>query len=206
LASITDRPTGPELLDPHQLTEVYAKVLGRPVKYQPFSERMFFKALKAMGMERHFMAQARHYFEEYRRGAFEVGATNDVVLEVGGSEPEDFETITRRYVAANPMARPSLVNKGRALVDFMKILLARTPNLDAYERSQNQPILRAPKYGLDNEQWLAPHSKEAAYGPNSAFNEGHLQSRLETDRKLPEHPSVKPLREREVDSAIGNVR
>jgi hypothetical protein len=108
-----------------------------------------------------------------------VGAPNDVVLEVGGSEPEDFETITRRYVAADPMARRTLSNKLRAVADLMKILLARTPNLDAYERSQNQPILRAPKYGLDNEQWLTPHRDEAAYGVNSAFNEGHVQSQAE---------------------------
>ena len=77
------------------------------------------------------------------------------------------------------MARPRLGNKLRAVADLVKILLARTPDLDAYERSQNQPILRAPKYGLDNEQWLTPHSDEAAYGPNSAFNEGHLQSHEE---------------------------
>ena len=41
---------------------------------------------------------------------------------------------------------------------------------------------------------------------HSAFNEGHTQTRLETDRKLAEHPSVKPLRERELDFAIANVQ
>ncbi len=161
------RPTGPELLDPHQLAAVYAKVLGRPVKYQPLSDRMFLKALKVMGMEPHMMSQLRHYVEEYRRGALEVGAPNDVVLEVGGSEPEDFETITRRYVAANPMTRRTIANKLRALGDFMKILLSRTPNLDAYERSQNQPILREPKYGLDFEPWSKTHSDVGAYGTNA---------------------------------------
>lgn len=199
------RPTGPELLDPHQIAAVYAKVLGRPVKYQPFSERMFLKALSVMGLEPHMMSQLRHYVEDYRRGAFEVGAPNDVVLEVGGSQPEDFETITRRYVATNPMARPSLGNKLRAVADLMKILLARTPNLDAYERSQNQPILREPKYGLDNEQWLAPHSDEGAYGLNSKFNEGHLTSQVEDRHEVVRHPNTKQLREREVDFAIGNV-
>ena len=77
------------------------------------------------------------------------------------------------------MARPSMANKLRAVADFMKILLARTPNLDAYERSQNQPLLQEPKYGLDNEQWLTPHSDEGAYGVDSKFNEGHLQSQKE---------------------------
>ena len=117
------RPTGPELLDPHQLAAIFAKVLDRPVKYKPLSDRMFLKALKVMGMEHHMMAQLRHYVEEYRRGAFEAGAPNDVVLEIGGSQPEDFETITRRYVAVNPMARRSVVNKLRGLGNFIKISL-----------------------------------------------------------------------------------
>lgn len=170
------RPTGPELLDPHQLAAIYAKVLGRPVKYQDLSERMFLKALKAMGMDPFMMSQLHHYVEEYRRGAFEAGAPNDVVLEVGGSKPEDFETITRRYVAANPMARPSVANKLRAIGAFMKILLTRTPDLSAYERSQNHPLLREPKYGLDYEPWRAPHTVTNAFGHASSFNEGHIHA------------------------------
>jgi NAD(P)H dehydrogenase (quinone) len=167
---------------------------------------MFLKALKVMGLEPHMMSQLRHYVEDYRRGAFEVGAPNDVVLEVGGSDSEDFETITHRYVAVNPMARRNLGNKLRAVVDLVKILLARTPDLDTYERSHNQPILRSPKHGMDNEQWLTPHSDEAAYGTTSTFNEGHTQTRIEADRKLTRHPSVNSLRDREVDFTVGNVR
>ncbi len=147
-------------------------------KYQDLSERMFLKALKAMGMDPFMMSQLRHYVEEYRRGAFEAGAPNDVVLEIGGSEPEDFETITRRYVAANPLTRPSLANKLRAMGAFMKILLARTPRLSAYERFQNHPLLREPKYGLDYEPWRAPHTATNAFGfgSASAFNEGHIHA------------------------------
>ena len=121
------------------------------------------------------MSQLRHYVEEYRRGAFAVGAPNDVVLELGGSKPEDFETITRRYVAANPLARRSLANKLQAIGEFVKILLTRTPDLAAYERAQHHPLLTAPSYGLDHEQWRSPHSDRHAYGLDSAFNEGHLQ-------------------------------
>lgn len=173
------RPTGPELLGPHQLAAVFAKVLRRPVKYQPLSDRMFLKALKVIGMEPHMMSQLRHYVEEYRRGAFEAGAPNDVVLEVGGAEPENFETITRRYVASNPMARQSFANKLRAAGELFKILLARTPDLAAYERSQNHPLLREPKYGLDFAPWLTSHRDSGAYGLNSVFNEGHLHFREE---------------------------
>jgi hypothetical protein len=65
------------------------------------------------------------------------------------------------------MTRRTIANKLRALGDFMKILLSRTPNLDAYERSQNQPILREPKYGLDFEPWSKTHSDVGAYGTNA---------------------------------------
>ena len=40
------RPTGPELLGPDQLAATFARVFGRPVRYQELSERMFFKAVK----------------------------------------------------------------------------------------------------------------------------------------------------------------
>jgi len=169
------RPTGPELLDPHQLAAIYAKVLGRPVRYQELSENMFLKALKSMGMAPYLVANLRHYIEDYRRGSFEVGAPNDVVLEVGGSEPEDFETITRRYAAANPMSRPSVANKLHAVAEFIKILLTPAPDLAAYERALNLPILHAPEYSVDNDAWRETHAVAGAFGTTSGFNDGHLR-------------------------------
>ena len=169
------RPTGPELLDPHQLAAVYEKVLGRPVKYQELSERMFLKALKSMGMAPYLVANLRHYIEDYRRGSFEEGAPNDVVLEVGGSEPENFETITRRYVAANAMSRPSVGNKIRAVAEFAKILLTPAPDLSAYDKALKLPILNAAQYSVDNQSWRETHAVPGAFGTTSAFNEGHIR-------------------------------
>ena len=169
------RPSGPELLDPHQLAAIFGKVLGRSVTYQDMSPRMFNKALKVMGIGPVQMSQLQHYLEEYRRGGFAAGAPNDVVQSVGGSAPEDFETITRRYVAANPMTRPSLANKLRAIAELGKIVLARTPDISAYERTQNHPLLRDPKYGLDYEPWRRSHAVPNAYGLEGVFNQGHVQ-------------------------------
>ena len=169
------RPTGPELLNPHELAAIYAKVLGRPVKYQELSEKMFLKALKSMGIAPYLIANLRHYLEDYRRGSFEEGAPNDVVLEVGGSEPEDFETITRRYVAANPMSRPSVANKLRAIAEFVKILLTPAPDLAAYDRALNLPILREPEYSVDNLAWRETHAATHAFDTASAFNTGHIR-------------------------------
>jgi uncharacterized protein YbjT (DUF2867 family) len=169
------RPSGPELLAPHQLAATFGKVLGRSVTYQDMSPRMFLKALKVSGMSPFLMNQLQYYLEEYRRGGFAAGAPNDVVQRVGGSAPEDFETITRRYVAANPMTRRSLANKLRAIAEFGKIVLARTPDLAAYERTQNHPLLKDPKYGLDYEPWRRSHTVPNAYGLEGVFNQGHLQ-------------------------------
>ncbi len=168
------RPSGPELLDPHQLAAIFGKVLGRSVTYRDMSPRMFNKALKVVGMSPVLISQLQHYLEEYRRGGFAAGAPNDVVQRVGGSAPEDFETITRRYVAANPMTRRSLANKLRAIAEFAKIVLARTPDVSAYEQRQNHPLLRDPKYGLDYAPWRRSHAVPNAYGLEGVFNQGHL--------------------------------
>jgi len=174
------RPTGPELLGPDQLAATFAKVLGRPVKYQEMSERMFFKAVKSQGLtvHPHQMAQLHHYIEDYRRGSFSVGAVNDTVREVGGAEPEDFETIVRRYAESNPLSRPSPANKLRALASFIKILLTPAPDLAGYEEAQHQPLLRAPEYGVGNAAWRETHDIAGAFGRSSATNQGHLRLSL----------------------------
>ena len=168
------RPSGPELLDPHQLAAIFEKVLGRSVAYQNMSPWMFNKALKVSGIGPLQISQLQHYLDEYRRGGFAAGAPNDVVQSVGGSAPEDFETITRRYVAANPMTRPSLSNKLRAIAEFARIVLTPTPNISAYERRQNHPLLKDPKYGLDYDPWRRTHAVSNAYGLEGVFNQGHL--------------------------------
>ncbi|WP_298859872.1 NmrA family NAD(P)-binding protein, partial [uncultured Gimesia sp.] len=59
------RPTGPELLDPYQIAAIFAKVLGRPVKYQDVSMQMFLKALKVMNMDPFLISQLFYYLDRY---------------------------------------------------------------------------------------------------------------------------------------------
>ena len=171
------RPTGPEILGPLQLAATFAKVFGRPVTYLELSERMFFKAVKSAGLtvHPHHMAQLRHYIEDYRRGSFSAGAVNDTVREVGGSDPEDFETIVRRHAESDPMSQPSLANKLRAVAGFIKILLTPAPDLSGYETSHHQPLLRAPEYGIDNTAWRETHDVTGAFGTTSAHTQGHTR-------------------------------
>ena len=160
----TYRPTGAKILNPYEIADSFAQVLNRPVRYQNISDELFFQATKYMGMEPRLQSQLRYYVEEYRRGGFEAGAPNNAVLEVGGHEPEDFEITIRHYVTKNPIIKPTLGNKLRALANFGKILLTSSPDLDRYEQQQSHVLLRDPKFCLDYAPWTITHNVPNAFG------------------------------------------
>ncbi len=158
------RPTGPALLSPTDMAEVFSKVFERRVKYMNVSHNMFLKAATALGLPQFAISQARFYNEEHRRGAAAVNAPNDVVREVGGREPEDFETITRRYKAERPEAVQSIGNKLRALAFFARMVLTPTPDMERYERGRDHPYIENPAYSMETTEWLASHQPKAGHG------------------------------------------
>ena len=164
----TYRPTGAKILNPYEIADSFARVLNRPVRYQNISEEMFFKATKFIGIEERIQSQLRYYLEEYRRGGFEVGAPNNAVLEVGGCQPEDFETTIRHYVTNNRVTKRTVANKLRAVVNFSKILLTPTPDLDKYEQNKSHVLLRETKFSLDYAPWAKTHNVDNAFGYKSS--------------------------------------
>ncbi len=154
----TYRPTGPKLLSPEEIAATFAKVLGRRVQYRDISEKLFLKALKAQRQPELASSQLRYYVEDYRRNAFGIGAPTNAVLEVGGREPEDFETITRRYISNSPGAVRTVGNRLKAVRFFIKMLLTPSPDVDSYERRQGHVLLREPEYSTGSEEWLAEHA------------------------------------------------
>ncbi len=162
----TIRPAGPELLSPTDLVETFARVVGRPVKYDNISEKLFLKALQFMKMPTHLQAQLRHYVEDYRRGGFELGAPNNVVFEMTGQAPEDFETIVHRYMAGNENTRPTLGNKLKAFKGFIKLILTKPIDLERYERESSFPTVKNPKFALDYKPWLETHAGQHAVKSN----------------------------------------
>ena len=159
------RPTGPALLSPNEIAAVLSKVLGRKVRYQDIPEALFLKALKAFDV-RHvseFMqTQLRLYADEYRRGAFGVGAPTSAVRDVTGRDPEDFETIARRVVASRPEAVRSFGNKVKAVRNFIRILFAAKPDIAAIERHGDHVLLTSPAFARDNAGWRGSHDTHAA--------------------------------------------
>ncbi|MEM8608886.1 MAG: NmrA family NAD(P)-binding protein [Myxococcota bacterium] len=161
----TLRPTGPELIHPSQMADAYGSALGRRVRYQPISTRMFSKALRALDLIPPLLqTQLLLYVRDYQDGAFEAGGVTDVVERISGSRAEDFATITRRYVAVDPYAVRSTRNTLKALVQMAKIALTPAPNSSRIEGSYGWPRLTNPVASLDDGAWARTHDVDAAFG------------------------------------------
>lgn len=159
-AGKTYRPTGPELLSPNEIAAAMGRALGRKVKYMDISERMMVKALKALPPSNYSEAavtQLAIYADEYRRGTFAVNAPTGDVLHVGGREPEDFESIVRRTVAARPELKRSLGRGLGAIGGFLKILATRPFDLKRAEDQRDYVRLVLPSFAQDDPGWRDSH-------------------------------------------------
>lgn len=159
-AGKTYRPTGPELLSPNELAAAIGRALGRKVKYQAMSERMFLKALVALRPPNYSdaaLTQLRHYVEDYRLGAFAVGGATSAVLDVAGREPESFQSIANRIVAERPEAKKGVFRKLKAMARFGKILMTPAPDPDLIELRKDYVRLSKPHYAANSVIWRESH-------------------------------------------------
>lgn len=160
------RPTGPELLSPNEIAAVMGKVLGRNVRYRDIPKSMMLKALIRQGFPKSMLTQLALYTDEYRRGAFAINAPNQVVQALTGRQAEDFETITRRVVAARSEAVPTFGNKVKAVKNFMKIPFTVGANPDVIEHRAEHVLLKSPRFVQDSPTWREKHDPTAGYVPD----------------------------------------
>lgn len=151
------RPTGPRLLTPGEIAATFALVLGRKVRYLDIPDWMMLKALRALSLPDYQQAQVRYYVQDYRQNAFAIGAPTEAVREIGGREPEDFETITKRYVAQRSESTRRIVNWLRAIANFARIPLTPALNFERLERIQEQPSPKNSRFAIDSSSWLSTH-------------------------------------------------
>ena len=158
-AGKSHRPTGPKLLTVNEMATIIGNVVGHKVRHVRTPLWLFYKAAKAQGMEPFLLSGMRYWVQDNDRGAFALGAPNDTVRELTGKDPEDFETIARRY-AALPASRQSLAGRLAAFARLMAVRIL--PGFDpvAYDRAQEQPLPPAPRLALDDTDWAASHSVE----------------------------------------------
>jgi uncharacterized protein YbjT (DUF2867 family) len=151
------RPTGPRLLAPDEIAATFAKVLGRPVKYRSAPLRLFLKVAKSLGLGEYVIAQLYWFLQDYQRGSFGVGAPTEVVKEVGGSPPEPFEAIVRRYLSASPLVRRTLGSRIRALANVARALVTPSPDLDAIAARLELPTVAHAGLAADLPRWRRSH-------------------------------------------------
>jgi hypothetical protein len=83
------------------------------------------------------------------------------VWDVTGRDPEEFETIVRRYAAATPDTRPSPGGLARTLLNLAAAL--RTPALDraAFAERHDLPRTHHTRFSGDSPDWRATHAPGA---------------------------------------------
>lgn len=151
------RPTGPELLGAQDMANAIGRAVGRSVRVVPAPTWLFLKAMRVNGFPIDVINGVRYYVDDHRRGAFEVGAPTDDVLELTSRPPEDFETIARRY-AAMPGNRRTLANGLRELARFLSTPLIRSFDLDRYDRELRRPFPSAPQFAPESAIWRREHA------------------------------------------------
>ncbi|MEZ5017114.1 MAG: NmrA family NAD(P)-binding protein [Flavipsychrobacter sp.] len=151
----TYRPTGPKIISQQDVADTFAKILNRKVKLMPVSEDMFLKSLKAGKYKIYDYANIRYYMKDFEDNMFAIGGTTNVVKALTGRDPEDFETIARRFLADMPEAKQSFSNKMKAIKNFMKIAFTRKPDMEAYEQQLHFPrFMHGMKQAKESKEWL----------------------------------------------------
>ena len=151
------RPTGPTLLSADDMVNILSKVLGRKVRRFDLPVWMFVRTARIQGVSAFEMSGFRYYIQDHKQGAFELGAPTNHVLEVTGRQPEDFETIARRY-AARPEAQRNFKNWLHTFSEFMQVPMRPGYNLNKFDREQGFPVPPPPQFVMQSERWKATHS------------------------------------------------
>jgi NAD(P)H dehydrogenase (quinone) len=152
------RPTGPALLGAQDMADAIGRAVGRSIRVLPTPTWLFMKAARLDGYPIDVFSGVRYYIEDHRRGAFEVGAPTNDVLEVTGRPAEDFETIARRY-ASLPHNRRTLANQLRELAQFLVAPFSPGFNLERYDRELRGPFPSQPQFTPDSAVWIREHAR-----------------------------------------------
>ena len=167
-AGMTYRPTGPKLMSPQDIAATFSKVLGRKVRHIDAPSWILLKVVKGFGFSNYTIAQFQQYLLDYQKNAFGVNAPTDVVRTITGREPEDYETITRRYAANTPQAKRSFAMQVQLMLMMIMWMLRPGP--------QTAPYLALDEFSDKKHMALSANSAEWRYSHE-------LQIHDSTDRK-----------------------
>ena len=149
------RPTGPALIGTDDIVAVLSKVFHRKVRaISPVPRALLYRTLAVGGYAANQRADIMTYFNE--SASWEVNAPNHVVRDLTGREPEDFETIARRY-AADPVLEQTPLQFAGALLQSMQTLFANVEAPARFVQKQGYWQPRKPLLSSSSDLWLREH-------------------------------------------------
>lgn len=152
------RPTGPKLLSPEDIAGIFGKVFNKKVKYQNVPISMLKKVGKALRLGKYEVEQLHWYMKEYQNNSFAYNAPTNVVLELTGKQPEDFESIVRRKLSTNPnLTGRGLMAKLSTGITLSKAMIMPGYNLNKYIALHEFPKLKHTILASDSEEWRETH-------------------------------------------------
>jgi NAD(P)H dehydrogenase (quinone) len=155
------RPTGPKLLSPDDIASTFGRVLGCAVRYQDAPMSLFLKFAKSIGISDFLVTQLHAFLLDYQRNSFGVGAPTDAVREVGGRDPEPFETIVRRYAAASSLSRRTVASMTRAVWNLTRAMMTSAPDVAALTGQLGHPTIINGTLAADSAAWRNTHGWSA---------------------------------------------
>jgi len=152
----TYRPTGPKLLSPIDIADIFSGVLGRKVTYKDVPFASFSKAALAMGFPEFDISQVRHFTKELREGAFAIGGVTDHVEQVTGNRAEPFEDTARRYFSNPALVAPDMKagNKLSTLAFVVKMMLTKALDAEKWEQNRGHPATHGQCLAHENPAWV----------------------------------------------------
>ena len=154
----TYRITGPEVLSADQMASVIGRVIDRKVKATVLPEKMISKVLKASGVTQMDSSQIRYYVQEGHKGTWAVNGPTSVVKDIVGKEADDFETLARRYLSIQPIAKQTLANKIKAVFFMIKAMLLPTWDMEKLEKERAFPSFGNMTYSSESDEWQGEHN------------------------------------------------
>jgi hypothetical protein len=149
------------------MAEAIGLAVGRSVKALPTPAWLFIKSARQAGLSLDLLNALRHYIDDHRLGAFELGAPTTDVFDVTGQPAEEFEVIARRY-AGRLENRPSFAIWFRTVGRFLTAPFTGGVNFERYARELRCPIVSEPQFAPESKIWRREHALHLAVPADSA--------------------------------------
>jgi uncharacterized protein YbjT (DUF2867 family) len=124
-------PTGNKSISASDKVQIFSKVRGKNVIKINIPEWLFLKAGIMSGLEFGFdkfaIVQALYYNKQMQMNRFDVEPT-DVVKTLTGREPEDFETITKKYFDNSPFEHRTFSSWLKTFIKFNLMPFTNVPS------------------------------------------------------------------------------